>query len=125
MDGGVEGMIARLKALFAKMSRRTKIIFGVGILLVIILALIFRGGGDDAAAAFQTVTIERGTLTATVGGTGTVQARQSASLSWQVGGTVEEVNVEVGDRVSRDELLAKLNKTSLPQTVITAEGDRD
>jgi HlyD family secretion protein len=116
-------MIARIRAFFAKMSRRTKIVLGVALVVVVILAFALRGGGTDPAAAYQTIKIERGTLVATVGATGTVHARQSATLSWQVSGTVEQVQVQVGDRVSRDDVLAGLNQTSLPQSVITAASD--
>ena len=36
-----------------------------------------------AAAAYQTTTIERGNLIATIGATGTVRAKQTATLMWQ------------------------------------------
>jgi HlyD family secretion protein len=42
---------------------------------------------------------------------------------WQATGTVEVVNVEVGDTVKKDDVLATLDKTSLPQNVILAEAD--
>lgn len=117
-------MIARVKNWFSKLSRRTRIIGGAAMAVVIVLLLVFLAGGrDDAAGAFQTVRVERGTLTATVGATGTVHARQSATLPWQAGGTVASVNVEVGDRVQQDDVLAALEQTSLPQSVISAEAD--
>lgn len=80
----------------------------------------------NAAAAesqFQTSTIERGSLTATIGATGTVRAKQSAELLWQAAGTVEATNVNIGDLVKADDVLAVLSKTSLPQSVILAEAD--
>jgi HlyD family secretion protein len=52
-----------------------------------------------AESAYQTTPIERGKLTATIGATGTVRARQSAVLIWQAAGTVDTVNVKVGDNV--------------------------
>lgn len=87
-------------------------------------ALMFRSGSaDDTASQFQTETIQRGNLTATIGATGTVRAKQSATLVWQVAGTVDVVNVKVGDNVPADFVLAYLEKTSLPQSVILAEAD--
>jgi HlyD family secretion protein len=71
----------------------------------------------------QTVAIERGPLTATIGATGTVRANQSALLSWQTSGAVEAVNVEIGTPVETGQLLANLNKTSLSQSIILAEAD--
>ncbi len=113
-----------MKEFFAKMTRRTKLIIGGAIAVVIVVAAALNAGRpNDAASLYQTEKIERGTLTATVGATGVVRARQSAILAWQTGGTVEDVNAVVGQKVSRDEVLASLNKTSVPQNVISAEAD--
>lgn len=76
-----------------------------------------------AESQFQTAAIERGNLTATIGATGTVRAKQSAVLLWQAAGTVEATNVNVGDVVKANDILASLAKTSLPQSVILAEAD--
>ncbi|HEU0295778.1 MAG TPA: efflux RND transporter periplasmic adaptor subunit [Anaerolineales bacterium] len=80
-------------------------------------------GGNQTASTFQTANVERGTLTATIGATGTVRAKQTAVLIWQAAGTVDVVNVKVGDNVPADFVMAYLKKTSLPQTVILAEAD--
>ena len=95
-------------------------------LVVVVGAAAFiylRRARAETATQFQTVTIERGNLTATIGATGTVRARQTAVLIWQVAGTVESVAVNVGDSVQADQVLASLAKTSLPQSVILAEAD--
>ena len=77
----------------------------------------------EATTTYQTAPIERGNLTATIGATGTVRAKQTAVLIWQAAGTVDMVNVKVGDNVPSDFVLAYLKKTSLPQSVILAEAD--
>src|SRR5574341_586876 len=82
-----------------------------------------RRGGNQAASAFQTATLERGKLTATIGATGTVRAKQTAVLIWQAAGTVDVVNVKVGDNVPSEFVMAYLKKTSLPQSVILADAD--
>ena len=79
--------------------------------------------GNQTASAFQTAALERGNLTATIGATGTVRAKQTAVLIWQAAGTVDVVNVKAGDNVPVDFVMAYLKKTSLPQTVILAEAD--
>src|SRR3990172_4917105 len=112
-----------MKLLFAKLSKRTWIIIGAGAAVLVILFLVFGRGGNNAATAFQTEKVGRGTLTATVGATGTVRARNSAVLNWQTSGTLEAVNVKVGDRVSQGQVLASLAKSSLPQNIILAEAD--
>ncbi|MBU1660289.1 MAG: hypothetical protein KKD28_02310, partial [Chloroflexi bacterium] len=78
---------------------------------------------ESLLADLQTVEAELGTLVATIGATGTVRSNQSAVLTWQTYGTVERVNVLIGDQVSRDQELATLEQTSLPQSVIMAQAD--
>lgn len=85
--------------------------------------LYVRGSRAETTTQFQTATIERGNLTATIGATGTVRAKQTAILIWQAAGTVDTVNVNAGDVVSANDELASLLKTSLPQSVILAEAD--
>jgi HlyD family secretion protein len=80
-------------------------------------------GGNETASTFQTAQVERGNLTATIGATGTVRAKQTAVLIWQAAGTVDIVDVQVGDNVPADFVMASLKKTSLPQSVILAEAD--
>ncbi len=75
------------------------------------------------SAAFQTETVARGELVATVGGTGTVHANQTAILTWQTSGTVEEVLVQVGDVVMEGQELVTLRRDSLPQNVILAQAE--
>ncbi len=112
-----------MKKIIPRINKRAWIILGVLIVLIVTLILIFRGGSDQAAKAFQTEAIQRGSLTATVGATGSVRARQSASLYWGTSGTVASVNAHIGDMVKQGQVLAELKKTSLPQNVILAEAD--
>ena len=105
-------------------KKRKKIIIPIAVILVIVgLFLVFRPKGEGQVGQFQTATIERGNLTATVGATGTVRARQTATIVWQTTGTVENVNVQISDRVKAGEELASLSKTSLPQNIILAEAE--
>jgi HlyD family secretion protein len=98
----------------------------IGLLIVVLAASAFifvRQSKADTTSQFQTAKAERGTLTATIGATGTVRAMQSALLIWQAAGTVDTVNVKVGDNIPSDFVMAYLAKTSLPQSVILAEAD--
>ncbi len=110
-----------MKQFFSKISRRTWIIFGViAVILIVVIAVRSRGG---KVSTYQTIPVGRGNLIASIGATGSVRAKQSAVLIWQTTGIVEAVNVEVGSRVSRDDVLASLDKTSLNQNIILAEAD--
>ncbi|MDO8753229.1 MAG: efflux RND transporter periplasmic adaptor subunit, partial [Anaerolineales bacterium] len=110
-----------MKQFISRFSRRTWIIVGVAV--VVLLIIIFANSRGNDVVAFQTVPVEHGNLVASVGATGSVRAKQSASLIWQTSGIVQAVNVEVGSLVSHDDVLASLDKTSLSQNIILAEAD--
>jgi HlyD family secretion protein len=81
---------------------------------------------QQRATAFnelQTVATTRGSLTATVGATGSVRPNQSVMLVFQTSGTVDDVNVSVGSTVAAGDLLASLQQSSLPQNVILASSE--
>ena len=85
--------------------------------------LFIRRTNANTASEFQTAKVERGNLTATIGATGTVRAKQTAVLIWQAAGMVDTVDVKVGDNVPANFVMASLAKSSLPQSVIMAEAD--
>lgn len=107
------------------MKKFTKII-----LLVIFLAVAAgafylwqKRQSESQSLGFEIVPAARGDLTATIGATGVVRSNQSAVLTWQTSGTVEEVLVATGQQVKADQVLATLSQTSLPQSVIMAKAD--
>jgi HlyD family secretion protein len=76
-----------------------------------------------AAAELHSEVVTRGDLNVTAQADGVLQANQSAQLLWKTSGTVAQVNVRPGDRVTAGEALANLEQTSLPQFVILARAD--
>ncbi len=110
-----------MKQFFAKFSRRTWIV--IGVVAAVLLAIVFFNTRGESEPLFQTTKVERGNLVATVGATGSVRAGQSAVLIWQTTGIVDAVNVDVGQRVKRDDVLASLDKQSLNQSILLAEAD--
>ncbi len=103
------------------------------IVTIVIIVVVLAGGyflfrrftGQQASAtgAFQTTPAQRGDLTASVGATGVVYANQSIVLTWQTSGIVDQVNAKVGEQVTKDQELANLQPTSLPQNIILAQAD--
>ncbi|MBI9043888.1 MAG: efflux RND transporter periplasmic adaptor subunit [Anaerolineaceae bacterium] len=103
------------------------------IILVVVAVLVIGGffgfqylqkqGQEKLASLYETEPLERGQLTAIVGTTGSVRSNQTAVLAWQTSGTIEEISVEVGEMVSKDQVMAILDKATLPQSVILAEAD--
>ena len=67
--------------------------------------------------------MERGELVAYVGATGTVRANQTAQLTWQTSGRIENIYVELGQDVQANEVLADLAQSSLPQSVILSQAE--
>ncbi len=90
------------------------------------VVLVGSQGGPSAAsgagiAGFETATVERTTLYTTVDGSGSITGERTVTLSFGVGGTVEHLYVEVGDRVTGEQLLAELDTTDLEYRVAEAE----
>jgi len=108
-----------------KFLKKYRVVLILLLVAVIGVAVVWvrRNNSANAESLYQTTNIERGTLTATIGATGTVRAKQTAVLIWQAAGTVDTINVKVGDNVPSGFVMAFLSKTSLPQSIIMAEAD--
>jgi HlyD family secretion protein len=99
-----------------------------GVVLAVAAGIIYftqiRGpGAAGAASEYQTETASVGSLTATAGATGTVRPNQSAVLTWQTTGLIDDVFAGVGQRVQEGQELALLSQTSLAQNIILAQAD--
>jgi HlyD family secretion protein len=101
--------------------------FGIILVVVIVAAAawFFWQSNTKAASSstYQTSPAARGSLTASVGATGTVRAGQTALLTWQTSGRVETVTGSIGAAVKPDQVLALLLQDSMSQSVILAEAD--
>ena len=89
----------------------------IWIIAVIVIAvgafLVFDGkiisqGAQVGFENVETVEVAIDTLTASIGATGKVRANRSATLTWDISGEVDQVNVQVGDIVSDGQILASL-----------------
>lgn len=77
----------------------------------------------NSISSLQTVTASQGSLTATIGATGTVRPDQTAIITWLTTGNVDQVNVQVGQVITAGQTLASLTQSSLPQNIILAQSD--
>ncbi|MBN2257931.1 MAG: hypothetical protein JW704_08915, partial [Anaerolineaceae bacterium] len=111
--------------IWAAIWKRKWLSLGIAILLIAVAAGVINNLAKRAEAieSYQTASISRGTLTATVGATGTVRARQSATLYWQTSGTVADVQTKLDEKVTKQEKLVSLEKMSLPQSIILADAE--
>jgi HlyD family secretion protein len=122
-------LINRSKGVAKVLNTPTKQIIAAVFAFVIVGALIgiaSFGAGTSATVAsgdLQIQPVEVGQLTSSIGATGQVRAGQSATLNWQTTGIVEEVYVTEGQQVVDGEVLAYLEPSSLPQSVINAQSE--
>jgi len=103
------------------------------LIIILILAVVGAGGyfgytewqkaQNANQSAYTTVTVERGDLTATVGGTGTTRARQTTNLTWSTNGRIAKINVSIGDKVTSNQVLAVLDDATISQAIISARAD--
>jgi len=77
----------------------------------------------NSISNLQTVSAAQGSLTATIGATGTVRPDQTGLLAWKTTGNVNQVFVEVGQVINAGQTLATLAQSSLPQNIILAQSD--
>ncbi len=101
----------------------TLVLIGVALVAGVLFYRNFRNAQTAASQNYQTAVVERGSLTAIVGATGTVRANQSAILAWQTTGQVESIAARLDEKVDQGQVLMSLAKGSLPQNVILAEAD--
>ncbi|GAB4525469.1 MAG: efflux RND transporter periplasmic adaptor subunit [Anaerolineales bacterium] len=82
-----------------------------------------RQNAQTAIQSLRTVAVSTGDLDVTIDATGKVAPAQTALLTWQTSGKVQNVLVQSGQQVQADEILAELAQSSLPQSLILAQAD--
>jgi HlyD family secretion protein len=92
-------------------------------MIMVIIALALTACQGQAQSQYDTIAAAKGSLSAKVGATGTVRSNQSAQLIWQTTGTVDKVNVKVGDKVKIDDVLATLRLDSMPAAIVSGASD--
>jgi HlyD family secretion protein len=102
-------------------SQKTWITVGVSVVVIaaaVLVVLSLRNQNSSASSSYQTTTVQLGTLTSTVEGTGTVASTQTANLAWQNSGQVDQVLVQIGNQVKTGDVLAILQRDSLTQSTL-------
>jgi HlyD family secretion protein len=107
-------------------NRRTIwIIVGAALVVIVAIVLIIASlrSQSSSTASYQTTTVQLGTLTSTVEGSGTVASIQSTTMAWETSGQVEKVNVQIGQTVKAGDVLAVLSSASLSPNILQAQVD--
>jgi HlyD family secretion protein len=114
------------------MSKKQKTWIAIGVSVVVIIALVLvvaairSQNSSSTSAAYQTTTVQLGTLTSSVDGSGTVASTQSSNLAWQTSGQVDQVTAQTGNQVKSGDVLATLlqdaqTQTTLQTALVTAQ----
>jgi HlyD family secretion protein len=74
---------------------------------------------NAATPSYKTSTVKEGSITISATGTGAVVTGQTVNLSFSSTGTVAALNVQVGDKVTKGQELARLNELTTLQTSLT------
>ncbi|HEX9012365.1 MAG TPA: efflux RND transporter periplasmic adaptor subunit [Anaerolineaceae bacterium] len=77
----------------------------------------------SGTTTYQTAAITKGSISTTVSANGNVYPKQSVTVSWQTSGVVSQVSVTKGQQVASGTVIAQLDQSSLPQSVISAATD--
>ena len=80
-----------------------------------------RSQTSAAAAETETGQVTRATLSSVIESSGSASPESSITLSFGASGTVEKVNVQLGDLVKQGDVLAELATTDLELAVAQAE----
>src|SRR5262245_1305530 len=88
---------------------------GALVVIMIIAAVLLNSMGTRATTtpSTSTTTVTRGTIIASVSGSGTVAAAQTLDLAFQSAGTVTQVLVKEGERVAAGQALATIDSRDL------------
>ena len=93
------------------MKKKTKIYWGVGILIVVLFILIFikkkKGYQNESKVFTELATIRD--ITETVAANGKIQPEVNVKISSEISGEIIELHVKEGQKVKKGDLLVKIN----------------
>lgn len=108
--------------LWQKMKARKKIAIGIALFLLLFFT-VGRGILFPQAAVLKSYTIKEGNLQQELTLSGKIDAQEHAVLQFQTGGKLAWVGVKEGDSVSKDQMIAYLEKEKLQAVLRQAQQD--
>ena len=111
-------------------NRRNKILAGGGLALILALILIPKfaglgGGKGETISENQVVTLKKGSVTNSVSEKGKVVPSNSVEVFSEKSLPVTEVNVKVGDKVKKGDVIAKLDSSSIEQQLRSRKAQKE
>lgn len=89
----------------------------VGLLLLAGLAALYFSGRSSDQPNYATTPVQRGDLRVTVAATGNLQPTNEVEVGSELSGLVTEVNVDNNDRVTRGQVLARIDTARLQDSI--------
>ena len=86
------------------------------VLAIIVLIFVWLGNFAKVPVNYRTADVERGDITVSVSGSGTIKAKESRKEISKVTARVEEVFFEEGDEIKEGDVIVKLDSSDYEQT---------
>lgn len=111
---------------------RWKVILVVGVVVLVvgtaavIGSIVFAKKGDNNSTditAIKTATVELGDIAVTIDATGTIKPLNIVEISSKASGKILELNIDAGDYVEKDEIIAIIETTYVKISLEQAEAD--
>ncbi|MFF4368366.1 efflux RND transporter periplasmic adaptor subunit [Streptomyces sp. NPDC001594] len=84
-------------------------------------AAVTTGADAPARGGARTATVAKGTVLATVSGSGSLSSPNDAGVNFTTGGRLTEVDVKAGDKVTAGQVLGKVDATAAKEALAQAE----
>ncbi len=110
--------ISQIKIWWSFRSKKTKIFFGI--LIIFLLFFIFKNNNQNSSGLVETV--KKQTLTQSVSASGSVISSTDLNLSFEQSKIVNSVRVFVGQKVTKNTILATLSNNNEWASVASAKG---
>ncbi|HXW10222.1 MAG TPA: efflux RND transporter periplasmic adaptor subunit [Steroidobacteraceae bacterium] len=103
------------------LARRRRWVYGAAGLLVAIAAVVAISRGDGEGPAYATAPVTRGDLEVRISATGNLAPTNEVDVGSELSGLVEAVLVDVNDRVTKGQPIARLDTLRLRDTIARSQ----
>jgi HlyD family secretion protein len=107
------------------MKKKILIIAGIVVVAAVVLLALKSFSKKEADYTFDTVKVERGSISNAVTATGTIEAITTVDVGTQVSGIIRNVYVDFNDKVKEGQILAKIDETNLLEQLKQSQASLD
>jgi len=104
-------------------SHKKWVLIGGSVLVVAVAAavLLLSGGKASEETQIKYMEVTSGAITESIDVVGTLEAVPSISLAWESSGIASPFDIQIGDQVSKDQVLMTLEDSSIDSTILQAQ----